>query len=396
MLTERRPSRQRHALAAACGASLLALACGAPAPSGTATGGAAPAPPAKPAAPAASAGQASPGQPAVGQTPQAPAAPATRTPPPLVALKSFDLQITSSAGNYIAMKKGYFAEEGIEVELVRANSSEQVPLLATNQIQIGAGGNGAGLFNGLARGIPVKIVADHGSNLPDASAGGIAIRKDLVDSGAFRGPADLRGRRVSHSSPGSTGHIAVDRYLRPTAITLADLDLTVLPFPEMVLAFENKAIDAASFQEPYTTLAAERGLIVRGPIGYDLYPYQQIGVLLFSERLLTDRALGLRYMRAYVRGVRDYVRAMQERDPAAFDEVVPILIEYTLVKERALFEKAVPSGLKGDPLPNVQSLVDDQEWYLAHGYQTQRLNVPESVDTSFVEQIIQELGPYAR
>jgi hypothetical protein len=83
---------------------------------------------------------------------------------------------------------------------------------------------------------------------------------------------------------------------------------------------------------------------------------------------------------------------MLERDPAAFDEVVPILIEHTTVKDRALYEKAIPSGLKPDPIPNVQSIVDDQEWYLARGYQTQRVNVRDYIDTSFVEQAIRELG----
>jgi NitT/TauT family transport system substrate-binding protein len=161
----------------------------------------------------------------------------------------------------------------------------------------------------------------------------------------------------------------------------------------MLAAYDNKAIDAGFFQEPFTTIGVERGLIVRGPIAYDIYPYQQVGAILFGERMLNDQPLALRYMRAYVRGVRDYVKAMIERDPAAFDAVVPILIEHTTVKDRALFEKAIPSGLKTDPLPNVQSLVEDQEWYLANGYQPQRIDIGDFVDTSFVEQAIRELGP---
>jgi len=75
---------------------------------------------------------------------------------------------------------------------------------------------------------------------------------------------------------------------------------------------------------------------------------------------------------------------------------VPLLSEHTTVKERALYEKAIPSGLKPDPIPNVQSIVDDQEWYLAHGHQTQRISVQDFVDTSFVEQAIRELGPAGR
>jgi NitT/TauT family transport system substrate-binding protein len=308
----------------------------------------------------------------------------------------FDLQITSSAGNYIGAAKGYFREEGLQPEFIRGNSPEMMAMLAAGQIDVGAGVIGAGLYNAFARGISVKVVGDHGANLPNASAGGLVIRKDLVDSGAYQGLADLRGRKLSTTGPGSAVELIMDRLLTSAGMGLSDVEFVSLPFPDMLQAFDNKAIDAAWPQEPFTTIGVERGLIVRGPIGYDVYPEEQIGVVLFADKLLSDRALAVRYMRAYVRGVRDYVRAMLERDPAAFDEVVPILIEYTTVKDRALYEKAIPSGLKADPIPNVQSIVDDQEWYLARGYQTQRVNVRDYIDTTFVEQAIRELGPARR
>jgi NitT/TauT family transport system substrate-binding protein len=308
-------------------------------------------------------------------------------------VRVFDLQITSSAGNYIGAAKGYFREEGIELEFVRGNTPDMMAMLAAGQIDVGAGAIGAGLYNAFARGLGVKVVGDHGANLADASAGGLAIRKDLVDGGAYQGVADLRGRKLATTGPGTAVELVLDRLFGSVGLSLADVEIVTLTFPDMLQAFDNKAIDASYYQEPFTTIAVERGLIVRGPIGYDIYPEQQIGVLLFGEKLLGDRALAVGYLRAYVRGVRDYVRAMLDRDPAEFAEVVPILIEHTTVKDRGLYEKAIPSGLKPDPLPNTRSIVDDQEWYLARGYQTQRVNVPDYIDTSFVEQAIRELGP---
>jgi NitT/TauT family transport system substrate-binding protein len=307
-----------------------------------------------------------------------------------------DLQITSQAGYYIADEKGYLREAGIQLEYVRGNPADMVPLLVSGQVEIGAGAISAGLFNAFARGIPVKMVADAGDNLPNASAGGIVFRKDLVDSGAYRAPADLRGRKIASATQASAPDVALDKFLATGGLTMSDVEMTYLPFPDTLSAFENKSIDAAYYQEPFTTIAIERGLAVRGPIGYDIYPNQQIGVTLFGERLLNDKPLALRYMRAYVRGVRDYVKALIDQDPAAFDEIVPILIDHTTVKERSLFEKAIPSGLRRDPVPNVQSIVEDQEWYLAHGHQTQRINVQDFVDTSFVEQAIRELGSASR
>jgi NitT/TauT family transport system substrate-binding protein len=328
--------------------------------------------------------------PAAPAPPSAPAAPAERA-----TLHISHSMITSSAGNYVAADRGYFAEEGIDVEFVRVmTGTETMALIVSGQTDVGGGLISSGLYNAFARGIQVKIVADHGANLPNASAGGMAFRKDLFESGVIREAKDLRGRKVAIANEGGAAHITLDRYLQAAGLALTDVDLTFVPLADTAAAFQNRVIEAAYWQEPFTTIALEQGLIVRGPIGYEIYPQQQIGGIMFAERLTSDRALGLRYMRAYVRGVRDYVNAMQDRDPATFDAVVPILMNYTTVKDRALFDKAIPSGLRPDPTVNVESIIADQEWYLAHGYVTQRANVEAFVDLSFVEQAIRELGPY--
>ena len=307
-----------------------------------------------------------------------------------------DIQISSAAGSYIAADKGYFEEEGIRPEFVAVATSDQIPAIVAGQADAAGAAIDAFLLNAFARGLPLKIVADHGANLPGASAGGWATRKDLVDSGAYQGPGSVRGWKVGLSQTSSSAAISLDRFLRGGGLRTEDVEVVLLPFPDQIPAFANGAIDGAYWQEPFTTIAVERGLVVRGPLGYDVYPYQQIAGVLFGEKLLSDRALAVRHLRAYTRGVRDYVKAMIDRDPAAFDEVVPMLIQHTTVKDRALFEKAIPSGLNPDPIPNVQSIGDDQEWYLEHGYQTQRVNVADLVDLSMVEEAIRQLGSARR
>jgi NitT/TauT family transport system substrate-binding protein len=324
------------------------------------------------------------------------AARAAASPAAPTVVRITDIQITSAAGSYIAAAKGYFQAEGIQAEFVPMSGADQVPSVVSGTADVTGTAINAFLFNAFGRGLPLKVVADHGANLPNASAGGWVVRKDLVDSGAYRGPADVRGWKVASGTPGSAADIALDRFLHTAGLTINDIELIVLPFPDVIPALANKAIEGSYYQEPFTTIAVERGLAVRGPIGYDVYPNQQIGVVLFGEKLVGDRNLGLRYLRAYVRGVRDYVKGIMERDPATFDEIVPILIERTTVKERALFEKAVPSGLKPDPIPNVQSMVDDQEWYIAHDLVTQRVNLADVVDLSLVEEAIRQLGPATR
>jgi NitT/TauT family transport system substrate-binding protein len=362
------PERRVAAALSVLGAGLL-LACSA--------GGAAPS---RADTPAASA-------PAVA----APAAPPPAAPVEPAHVRITDIQITSAAGSYIAAEKGYFAEEGIRAEFV-AIGPDQIPALVADQGDVAGAAINAFLFNAFARGLPLKGVADHGANLPGASAGGIVVRKDLVDSGAYQGPASMKGWKVGSGAPGSVGDVARDRWLGTAGLGIKDVETVHLSFPDIGVALANKGIDAAYYQEPFTTISVERGLAVRVAPAHEMYPNQQIAVVLFGERILKDPALSLRYVRAYTRGVRDYVRAFLDRDPAAYAEVVPILIEHTTVKDPTLFEKAIPSGLRADPIPNAQSLVDDQEWFVAQGLVPQRADVRAMLDLSFVEQAIRELG----
>src|SRR3954470_2899733 len=62
-------------------------------------------------------------------------------------------------GILIAQERGYFKDEGLDVttETFR-NGAEQIPPLASNQIQFGTMALDPSLFNAVARDIPLKIV----------------------------------------------------------------------------------------------------------------------------------------------------------------------------------------------------------------------------------------------
>ncbi len=91
-------------------------------------------------------------------------APAPGAGPILTRLRIGQVGGLSDAAIFIADDKGFFREQGIELEMARFNSAAQmVAPLATGQLDIGGGAPSVGLFNAIARGIPVKIVADKGN-----------------------------------------------------------------------------------------------------------------------------------------------------------------------------------------------------------------------------------------
>ncbi|HLQ31165.1 MAG TPA: ABC transporter substrate-binding protein [Chloroflexota bacterium] len=312
----------------------------------------------------------------------------------LAAVKITDIQITSAAGSYIADAKGYFRDEGIQAEFVRMGGGDQIPAIVSGTADVTGTAIAAALYNAFGRDLPLKMVADHGANLTNASAGGFVVRKDLVDSGQYKGPASVKGWKVAEGVPDGTPDVAMDKWLHTAGLSLKDINITYLGFPETLQALTNKAIEATYYQEPFTTIAVDRGVAVRAAPAWEMYPNQQIAVVVFGPRMNNDKGLSQRYVRAYLRGVRDYVKGLIDKDKAKFDEVVPILIEHTTVKQPELFDKAIPSGLRPDGMPNLQSIKDDLDYFTQKGSVKEKFDINKYFDLSFVEQANKDLGPY--
>src|SRR5207248_5674658 len=123
-----------------------------------------------PAAPAA--GPAGAARPATAQATDAPApaAAAAATQAPQKVRVAYTPTV-ANAGLFLAISHGYFAEEGLEPELLPFDSGEQaLPVLATGQVEVSTLGLSAGLFGAIARGAELKIVAGNSSNEPGYSS----------------------------------------------------------------------------------------------------------------------------------------------------------------------------------------------------------------------------------
>ena len=84
-----------------------------------------------------------------------------------VTVKVGDLGIISDASLYIAVARGHFKERGIEVQFERfASAAPAIAHLSTGEIQVVGGGISPALYNALARGLPIKIVAARTREMP--------------------------------------------------------------------------------------------------------------------------------------------------------------------------------------------------------------------------------------
>src|ERR1700728_4089964 len=93
---------------------------------------------------------------------------------------------------YLARDKGYFRDENIDVNfIVFTAGSQEIAPLGTGELEVGSGAASVGLYNAIARGVGLRIVADKGHTEPGNGYQSLVVRKALIDSGKFKSLADL-------------------------------------------------------------------------------------------------------------------------------------------------------------------------------------------------------------
>lgn len=307
---------------------------------------------------------------------------------------------TSDAPIYIADRKGFFRAEGLDVKVTNFRSaSDMVAPLGAGQLDAGAGSAGAALYNAVARGIRIRIVADKASSPPGYGATKILVRKDLVDGGRYKRPEDLKGLRFAMNAPGVSNTSTLNTLLKSVGLKYSDVQTVDLPFPDHVVALKNKSVEASASVEPGPTIAVKNGDAVVIRSDDQILPNHQIAVLLYSEDFaLKHRDEAMRFMRAYIRAVRFYNGALKDGRLAGpnADEVIAILSEATPIKARAIYEAITPTGMNPDGRVNTGSLAYDLAFYTEQGLIKGAIKLDDVVDLSFVDAVVKELGPYQR
>ena len=306
--------------------------------------------------------------------------------------------VISDAPIYIAAKKGFFRAEGLDVTVTNFRSAaDMVAPLGAGQLDAGAGSASAGLYNAVARGIRLKIVADKASSPPGYGGTKILVRKDHVDSGRFREIKDLKGMKFAMNAPGVSNTSTLNTLLKSAGLRYSDVETVDMPLPDHVAALKNKSVDASASVEPAAAIAIGNGDAVLVKSDDEVLPHHQIAVLLYSENFaLKQPDAARRFMRAYVRAIRFYNGALKDGrlgGPNA-DEVIAILSEATAIKRRDIYQTITPTGMNPDGAVNKESLAYDYAFYKEQGLIKGDVNLNEVIDMSFVEAVLKELGPY--
>ena len=301
---------------------------------------------------------------------------------------------------WIAHKKGYYKDAGLDVEFtIFPSAARMIAAFASGELDVGGGAPSAALYNAVGRGVGIKMVADKSKTLPGRGTQKLIVRKDLIESGRYKTLADLRGMKIGNAARGAAASTVIYKFLAKAGLKPADAEEVFLGFPDMVPALANKAIDAALPAEPSASQAVRTANCAVVGNDYDVWPGHQIAVVLYPAGFMRGKPeAAKRFLPAYMRAVRFFNDAAPDGTfvGAKGDEVVAILAEYGPFKDPAVYRSFTIGFCDPSGAMDVASMQDDLAIFRSQGLIETPVTVEQAMETSYLEAALRELGPYQR
>nr|WP_223206383.1 ABC transporter substrate-binding protein [Streptomyces xanthii] len=249
------------------------------------------------------------------------------SPAPVKLAKTRKLTIATGtlAAEYVAplemaVKKGEFEKEGLDVTLKVLPTPEALPLLAKGDIDAQWAAPEAAVMNGILGGFDIKWVAGNFSPDP-ASKSGLWVR---LKKGESADHVTMAGRRLGTMiGKGSVISYPMNTALKKHGGGLDKIQFQQLGSADVLTALQNGGVDSAWLLDPvWRKIDGDRRFAFLGgqPLG------EPLGGLLFGPNLLKDDPdAGVALLRAYIRTVNTYFPGDYKKDPAFVKELADLL-----------------------------------------------------------------------
>ena len=215
---------------------------------------------------------------------------------------------------YVADKYGFWSQEGLPVELGYAASNTADAALLSGQAQVIAGG-GAGAIAAAANGADVLLIAGIFNSTPFR----------LVAEPSIRTAADLKGKRIGITRPGSvtdmTARLAVEKIgLDPRT----DVEYVAMGDIRVMLAgFGTGAIQAGMAYPPDTAPLEDQGYNTLYDPAREGFPYQHKAIEVTSDWARQYPAAVDRLLRGTIRAIH-FIRTNRAETIAAISEFIDV------------------------------------------------------------------------
>ncbi|MFJ4854466.1 ABC transporter substrate-binding protein [Streptomyces sp. NPDC088730] len=220
----------------------------------------------------------------------------------------------------VAVARGEFAKEGLDVQLKVLPTPDALPLLAKGDVDAQWAAPEVAVMNGINGGFDIKWVAGNFSPDPTSKSGLWVRLKD----GESADHVDMAGRKLGTMiGKGSVIAYPMDTSLKKHGGGLDKISFQQLGSADVLTALQNGGVDSAWLLDPiWRKVDGDKKFAFLGgqPVG------EPLGGLLFGPTLLNkDPDAGVAFLRAYIRTVNTYFAGDYKSDPAFVSEVAELM-----------------------------------------------------------------------
>jgi NitT/TauT family transport system substrate-binding protein len=239
---------------------------------------------------------------------------------------------------YVGMEKGFFREEGIELELRYGFEDDYLKLVGTDALQFMIG-SGDQVILGRSQGLPVRYVANWFSRYP-------VVVFARAEAG-IESPGDLAGKRIGIPGPFGASYVAYRGILEAAGLTEADVQTESIGFNQAAAVSEGTVDAAVDYAVNGPVVLAQAG-IETTQIALDSYLRIPANGLVTNEKTLEsepDLVAGM------VRALRRSIEYTLANPDEAFEislEFVPEAGGDNRAANRAVFDASLDYWSGGD------------------------------------------------
>ena len=295
---------------------------------------------------------------------------------------------------FLAIDKGYFAAEGIELQVTKYSGSSvtQMPLAARGDLDITVMVGGPALFNQQSEGFDIKIIASMAESKAGWNDGEwVMVREDLWDSGAIRRLSDLKGRKVDGGPDGSPVSFLLNQALAKVGLGRGDVIYSkkLATPPDWIAAFRNQAADALAVVEPIATLLQSQGLAHKLVSDQDVIPWFQATYFIASQKYVQDNpAVIAAFLRGYLKAAAEVTAGNGKWTPDLLAEVV----KWSKFPEADIAEIPGPTYVGQLGAINLMSLERQQDYLVQIGEVRKKIDVTSLVDPGPLHAARRQMG----
>ncbi|HJB62311.1 MAG TPA: ABC transporter substrate-binding protein [Candidatus Microbacterium pullistercoris] len=271
---------------------------------------------------------------------------------------------TGSSLPLFLMAEKYADEVGIDVEMVEVSSgNDSITGVATGQYETGFAGIGSAAYNAFAEDLPVRYVApmhmgyveDYfilSSQVAGSAEEGAEIAEDM---------SDYAGETFAVNGPGVVTEAVLGLALEQVGLSMSDINLEYIPFPDQVPALANGGIVGGILSEPFPTQAENNDAGYRPWSTPDEPPIPFTGILFNTDWAEANPDAATDFMRAYA-------MAAEELDTGGWDtpEMLDLIEQYTGA-DPEIVAQSRQHHIHGDLTVDLTQVLELQEFYMEQG-----------------------------